>query len=107
MRTLLIVMTLFCVGIAWKMNRVRTIQCAVAEVQRLGGVVTYVHELGAAPPVEPPGPKWLRRIVGDDFFEEVDQIQIDNDQANDDTLAMIATLPKTCLADCEIECNYR
>jgi hypothetical protein len=45
-------------------------------------------------PAEPPGPKWLRRIFGDDFFEEVEQIQIYNDQANDDTVALIAKLPR-------------
>lgn len=95
MRTLLIVMTLLCVGIGWKMNQVRNLRRAVAEAQRLGATISYFHELDATTsPAEPPGPKWLRRIFGDDFFEEVDQIQIYNDQANDDTLALIAKLPR-------------
>jgi hypothetical protein len=94
MRTLLIVMTLICVGIGWKMNQVWNVRRVVAEIQRLGGVVTYVHELGVAPLAEPPGPKWLRRIAGDIFFEEVAQVQIDNDQANDETLGLIAKLPR-------------
>ena len=93
LRTLLIVMTLVCIAIAWKMNRVRNLRRAMAEAQRLGASITYVHELDAAPPVEPPGPKWLRRIVGDDFFVEVEQIQLENDEVNDDTIALIAHLP--------------
>src|SRR5262249_32517948 len=85
LRTLLIVMTLLCVGIGWKMNKVGNWRRAVAEAQRLGATITYFHDLDATTsPAEPPGPKWLRRIFGDDFFEEVSQIQIYNDQANDD-----------------------
>jgi hypothetical protein len=94
LRTLLIVVTIVGVAAGWKMNQVRNLRCAVAEAQRLGAKITYAHELDTSPPVEPPGPKWLRQFVGDDFFEEVCQIQIFNDQANDDTLALIAKLPR-------------
>jgi Leucine Rich repeat len=93
LRSLLIVVTILCVGLGWKMHQVRNLRRAVAEVHRLGGDVNFRYELDRAPPVEPPGPKWLRRILGDDFFVEVNQIQIYTDQANDESLAIIASLP--------------
>lgn len=70
------------------MHRVRDLRIAIKEVQRLGGDITYAHH------VDPPGPKWVRLILGDDFFVEVTQIQLYTDEVNDATLAVIAKLPR-------------
>jgi hypothetical protein len=46
----------------------------VAAIQKSGGLVWYYHEEGTPPssPSPPtPGPLWLRRLLGDDFFRTV------------------------------------
>ena len=94
LRTLLLLVTGLCVWFAWRMNQVRHIRQAVAEVKRLGGDISYMHELGVAPPVDPPGPKWFREMFGDEFFEEVGQIQIYNHAADDESMTLISALPR-------------
>jgi hypothetical protein len=90
---LLVLLLVAIIGIAlgWKANRVRNQRNVVAAMNELEAQVTYDYqELHQA---EPPGPKWLRNIVGDDFFAEVVHIQIVNDRAPDDIVAKIAKLP--------------
>jgi hypothetical protein len=92
LRMLLTLVTVFCVGLGWKMYRVQNLRRAVKEVQRLGGDISYIHQLSRPP--EPPGPMWLRRLIGDDLFVEVGQIQLYSEQTNDETLAILARLPR-------------
>ncbi len=40
----------------------------------------------------PPGPAWLRSLLGDDFAQTVYSLSLES--CNDDDLALIATLPK-------------
>jgi len=93
LRTLLLLIAVLCVWLAWRMNRVRHIRDAVAEIKRLGGGIVYTHELDMAPPVDPPGPKWFRQIFGDEFFEVVVQIDLANHAADDHTMELISRLP--------------
>jgi len=94
LRTLLLLVAALCVWLAWKVHDVRKIRRAVAEVKRLGGDITYQHELNMAPPVDAPGPKWFRQIFGDEFFEEVTQIQLYSQEADDQTMELISGLPR-------------
>ena len=92
-RSLLLLMTVVGIGLAWKMNRVRKLRVAVAEVEQLGGDISYVHELSSTTS-EPPGPKWFRSVLGEDFFAEVNQINLRSERTDDETCAMIAQLPR-------------
>ena len=74
-RTLLIVLTILCIWLGWKVERARRQREAVAFVHEMGGSVNYDYEVDNdgrfAPNAEPPGPKWLRRQLGVDFFDDV------------------------------------
>ncbi len=58
--------------LGWKVREARQQQTAVSAIQRLGGFVTYDYEFDSqgrdVPNAAPPGPAWLRSLLGDDFF---------------------------------------
>ena len=81
LRTLLVLMLLACIGMGWlgvKMQQVRRQRDAVAAMERLGGVVHWVHDY---PDVGLQGKAWLRQLLGDDFFAHPDIVEIRNDAA--------------------------
>ena len=75
LRTLLLVMAVLCVPLAWvgvRMNQKRQERAAVAAIQELGGYVGYDWEHEHTPcKGTPPGPAWLRAILGDDVLADV------------------------------------
>jgi hypothetical protein len=70
LRTLLVVMLIVCVTLGWKVNKAKRQREAVAWVQESGGSVSYGYEFDDArkrvPNPQPPGPKWLRELLGID-----------------------------------------
>jgi Leucine-rich repeat (LRR) protein len=65
LRTLLVLVTLCAIPCSWlgvKMRQARRQRDAVAAIKKLGGVVVWS---------KPAGPRWLREILGDDFFKDV------------------------------------
>jgi len=82
LRTLLLVMFLTSIGLSWfavRLQQARRQREGVEEIKKLGGVVCYDYE--AHQSGKPPGPGWLRKLLGDDFFAEVDLVQVSNDAA--------------------------
>ena len=67
-RTLLIVLTISCVWLGWKVERARKQREAVAWVQELGGGLSYDSES--------PGPQWLRKRLGRHFFDDVVRVSL-------------------------------
>jgi hypothetical protein len=98
LRSLLLLVALIAVPLAWKVNQVRNQRIVVAEVQRLHGRVYYDHQVtrsrfGFGPSLgQSPGPAWLTRFLGDDFFADVVGVAVFYG-ATDQTIAQIATLP--------------
>src|SRR4051794_10677016 len=103
LKTLLIVLTLFCVWFgtwAGQSNRQRR---AVEAIARNGGEFRYAHQKKAGTTgsntiflaqAEPPGPKWLRQCLGDDYFVTPVTLSITNQgEIRDDCLAQIDALP--------------
>ena len=82
LRTLLIGVTLAGCGFAclgFKVQEARRQQADVAAILKLGGNVYYDHQFGIAgynPSAVPPGPRWLRALLGDDFFGRVCEIDL-------------------------------
>ena len=77
MRTLLIGIAMLCGLFAWagaKFNRVRQQRQAIAELKAHGFDVLLEYEdaelVLAKGTAEPPGPRWLRSLLGDDFFAD-------------------------------------
>ena len=73
--TLLTVVTLICVWLGAVTERVRNQKAALAALRRLGASVVFDHQLDARgdydPDGQPPGPVWLRKFIGDEFFQSV------------------------------------
>jgi hypothetical protein len=75
LRTLLVFVTLVALACSWlavKMKQEKRQREAVAAIQKLGGHVEYDWQRDAngnpLPDPQPPGPAWLRRVLGDYFF---------------------------------------
>jgi hypothetical protein len=98
LRTLLLVMTLACVGMSWvavKMKQARDQHAAVEAIKKLGGVVFYDYEADRNDPSpQPPGPTWLRRALGDDAFVNVTVVYLVNSGVNDAELEHLKGLPQ-------------
>lgn len=99
LRTLMIVVLVIGFPLGWKARRASIQRRAVAAVQALGGRVCYEDEIDprgfAVRPHQPWGPLWLRRLVGDELFQEVagiacyDLVQ-ERCRFDDESIAVIA-----------------
>lgn len=75
-RSLLIVITIFCVSIGWYVHRAQSQKKGVRCILRYGGTVHYDYERFDSNQVpiantKPPGPKWLQNILGVDYFSNI------------------------------------
>lgn len=61
----------------------------------LGGTREFDDVRRSVEPVmpPPPGPHWLRVLLGEDFFAEVTAIQLADDRSNDQSLDVVSDLP--------------
>jgi len=75
LRTLLVLVLLVAVFCGWlrhKVNQSEQERRAVAAIVAMGGNVEYGHEKGGL--ADPPGPPWLRAVLGNYFFADVDTV---------------------------------
>jgi Leucine-rich repeat (LRR) protein len=80
-------MVLASIGLSWfavKMQKARRQREAVAAIEAAGGRVWYVDGIDVETPsgkmrLHENGPPWLRKILGEDFFTDVDGARIPND----------------------------
>src|SRR5215212_8991883 len=79
LRSLFIILTLAAVWLAVVFQRCREQRAAVARINELGGFVRYEHELdfirGRIREPMLPGPTWLRRLLGPEFFQTVNWVR--------------------------------
>ena len=89
LRTLLIVVTVFCIGFGWlglKLKEGREQRNAIVAIRELGGRIGYEHEVDRS---NPPGPEWLRQLIGDEYFFSVGAVQLTGSKVNDTSLSII------------------
>jgi hypothetical protein len=103
LRTLLLGILVLGLALGWKIERAKRQREAVAWVLQAGGKVRYAHEktdaCGYALPGEPPGPKWLRDLVGIDFLDNVSTVYLAGRPVSDlARLADVAGLKQLDLA---------
>src|SRR5262245_3580204 len=71
-RALMVLVLIIGGGLGWVIHRARVQRDAVATIRRAGGDVAYSWQWSGGRPVfprsKPPGPDWLRRILGPDFL---------------------------------------
>jgi len=90
LRTPLIFVTLAGCGFGWlgfKVREARRQQAAVAAIRKSGGFVAYDYQFdardGDIPNAIPPGPAWLRSLLGRDFFGNVRTVFLLGEQIAD------------------------
>ena len=87
LRTMFLVMTVFCIWIAITAKRARDQKLAVEAIREMGGRVFYEHQIGN--PSDPLIPEWLRRFIGDEYFFSVNGIQLEGPDFDDASLIAI------------------
>jgi internalin A len=89
--------------IGWKVRRAAIQRRAVAAISRAGGHVVYDFQIKAVREdddnPQPWAPGWLRRVLGDEWFQEVNEVFLtDTDltetKQSDDLLAAVTTLDR-------------
>ena len=76
---------------AWKQKAL------IEEIENMGGLVWYDYQFDAdgspaAKAPQPPGPPWLRRLLGDDFFMNVVKLDLTQTEIPDAGLAHLKDL---------------
>ena len=105
LKTFVVVLTVFCVWLGALVYRVNKKKEAVQWVKENGGDVYYdfewEHDLmdGA----EPPGPDWLRDLIGLDYFADVVFVDVNNTQIKDlEPLRELTQLHQLYLYDTQV-----
>ncbi len=73
LRTLLIVVTVFCVWLGVIAKQARDQRQAMELIWELGGEVAYEYQIGQS---EPLAPEWLRQLIGDEYFLTVYEVSL-------------------------------
>jgi hypothetical protein len=89
------VVTGLCIWFAIVGNRARRQRIAAEAVREAGGLVAYAYHrdqnVKSLDEGEPPGPPWLREILGIDFLSDVVLVQVTNPQP--DVIDRLRDLP--------------
>jgi Leucine Rich repeat len=110
LRTLLVMMTVLCVWLGIQVNAARRQKQAVEAILKAGGSVNYTYQLRpdadrfvgpgfsmfpCARNASIPGPTWLRKLIGDDYFRTAFQVQIalNDEDSSKAAIRAIANLP--------------
>jgi len=113
LRTLLVVMLLAAIACSWlavRMQKARKHREAVAAVSSTGGWISYGGKDDSSGALvmssAPPGPAWLHRLLGEDFFGDVAYAFVSND-AGMESAASFNQLRFLCckhVTDAGLEC---
>ena len=79
LRTLMVLVLIFAVLLGWQVNKARQRRRVVAAVEKYGGWVHYDYEFVGGkltPGQEPWAPRWLRAVLGDEFFRELSYVSL-------------------------------
>ncbi len=100
LRALMVVVLVVGGLLAWKANRARSQRRAVAAIKAAKGMVLYDFQYDllnqvpkTKPNKEPSGPKWLRKLLGDEYFQEVTMVQLP-EPVTTDLMSDLATLDR-------------
>jgi hypothetical protein len=96
LRTLLVVVTLCALLCSWfavKMQQAKRQREAVEAITKVGGRAMYDWQVDAngnyVRNAQPPATKWLRNLLGDDFFGRVVEVEFDDTKVTDEVLIKV------------------
>ena len=99
LRAMLILVAVCAVWFGVLAKRAHDQRAAVRRVIELGGRVVYDFQYDDSgefreyrKDAKPPGWPWLRKLVGDEFFQEVVRVSLDGKNVTDDDLELIGKL---------------
>ena len=104
LRTMFVVVTVLCVWLGVVVKQARDHRLAVKMILESGGTIVYEHQLsyrhmppstGASRPMGPrlpPGPEWLRGLVGDEYFFTVTKLILLGPNFTDTSLLAVGKL---------------
>lgn len=98
LRTFLILVTLLAFWLGYISYHARNQRAAVARIEQLGGRVKYDWQMGSptsSAQHNPPGWAWLRRLVGDEYFQDVVFVNLAETKVSNDDLRLVARLRRT------------
>jgi hypothetical protein len=95
-RTLLVLIAVLAVVLAVYVNGANRQRRAVAKLQELHVSVQYDYQLSRSN--EPPGPAWLRDLLGIDYFDNVVDVG-GSARIRDKDLAILHEFPRLCMVD--------
>lgn len=99
LRAMLVAVTFGCIGLGWEVEQVRRQRAAVAAIQAVGGNVMYDWHETAPRTVStagrPKGSAWLRRLIGDDYFQRPVWISFLGGARSDGWVNAVCELPST------------
>ena len=87
LRTFFVLLTVLCVWLGWTVHRANEQRKVVEWVKEMGGTVEYDYQFDKddvdIDDAEPPGPAWLDQLLGVDYRQEVEGVDLADTQAND------------------------
>ena len=93
-----VVVALPCSWLAVEMRAASKEREAVAMFRKLGMSLDYDYQLDAScmflPNAQPPGPPWLRCLLGDDFLEYVQMVSLDHKEVTDTEVRFLKWLTR-------------
>ncbi len=96
LRSLLVVVTLLAIWIGIQTTKAKRTRIALDRIAALGGNVRFAHQYDASGTFDgsakPNGPRWLRNLLGGEYFDRVVYINLADSEVTDDDLSAIATL---------------
>jgi internalin A len=95
LRALMILVVTVGGGLGWLAHRARVQREAILAIKWVGGSITYDWEVAGGkyiPNAQPRQPRWLRRYVWPEFFQEVVWVSLAGSQVTDEVMAQVGEL---------------
>jgi hypothetical protein len=102
LRALMFLILVAALWMGWRVNRAHTQARAVTRIKEAGGRILYDYQFDGTLPYKldasPSAPAWLRRMIGDEYFQEVTAVSL-GDQTTDDQLVWLAEFDQLIKVD--------
>jgi hypothetical protein len=96
LRVLFLLVAVIAVVIGWHARNLHLRRQAVHQITAKGGTLYYEHERFQ---YEPPGPAWIRWIIGDDAFAKGSMVVLKGNTFTDEDVELLSLFPTLSIVD--------